>query len=108
MIKKLNWKAVSGGKRIEVIEEVKHLISSNDGYIINFNMFSDLALSLSVEISEDRIEDLHKAMDACLTISELDINALSQQSKKEWVIYLNLSFGAGTGDLRIDVPDVPG
>ena len=108
MIKKLNWKAVSGRNRIEIIEKVKSAISSNDGYIINFNMFSDLALSLSIEIPANRIVDLHNSLATVLTISEIDSNTKIQQSNEEWLIYINLSFGAGKGDLVVEVPAVPG
>lgn len=42
MKNKLTWAAYSSKPRIEIIENIKDIISKNDGYIMNFNMFSDL------------------------------------------------------------------
>ena len=55
MHKKLTWELFSNEDRTKVIEAVKNAISSSDGCIINFNMFSDLAFALSIEIEENRI-----------------------------------------------------
>ena len=50
MVKKLNWEAPSSNERISAIDEIKRSIIRCDEYIINFNMYSDLAMSLSIEI----------------------------------------------------------
>ena len=62
MIKKLNWEAYSSHKRIIAIEEIKQVIINNGGYIINYNMFSDLAISLSIEIEENQILIFHREL----------------------------------------------
>ncbi len=108
MQKKLNWEAFSNGKRNKVIEELKNTISSSDGYIMNFNMFSDLALTLSIEIEENKIQTLHKALALVLKVSELDLNELNLESKKDWIIFINISFGKGIGELKQKIPKVPG
>ncbi len=108
MKKKLNWQAFSSEKRIVIIEQVKEVISKNDGCIMNFNLFSDIALSLSIDIEENKIEQLHTALSKILTISELENQEISQTSKKEWLIFMNLSFSNGKGDLKIEIPMVPG
>lgn len=108
MQKKLNWQGYSNQERNKAIEEIKNAISSNDGYIVNFNMFSDLAMSLSVGIDENCILDLHLALQGLLTISDIDRGLINQHSKKEWLIFMNISFSKGKGDLKIDVPEVPG
>lgn len=107
MQKKLNWSAYSGKSRNELIEEIKNAISSNDGCIINFNMYSDLSLVLNIEIPEDRILDLHNGLNSFLTISDIT-SADIQNTKKDWLIFLNISFGRGMGDLKSEIPDVPG
>ena len=76
--------------------------------ILNFNMFSDLALSLSIEIEENRITDLHKALQKVITVSEIDDDKLRSSSQKAWIIFLNISFSKGAGKLKTTVPDVPG
>jgi hypothetical protein len=108
MQKKLNWQLFSNENRYEVIENIKNVISNSDGYIVNFNMFSDLALSLSVEIEEKKIQKLHRALSQIINVSELKLNTINLQSKKDWLIFMNISFGKGKGELKQKTPEVPG
>lgn len=71
-------------------------------------MFSDLALSLSIEIEEREIEGLHKALSTISNLSEFDVNSIRAESEKDWTIFLNISFSDGTGNLAQEVPDVLG
>ena len=84
------------------------VISSNDAYVVNFSLFSDIALSLSIEIPEDKILSLFHALSSIVEISEFDFDKINQESNKEWLIFLNVSFSRGKGDLRIEVPAAPG
>ena len=108
MQKKLSWQAFSNSCRNEVIELVKNTISKNDGYIMNFNMFSDLAMSLSLEIEENKIANLHNSLKEILSLSELESETINSTSTKEWMIFINLSFNQGKGDLKFEIPSVPG
>ena len=56
MQKKLSWQIFSNDDRNKVIEVIKNTISNSGGCIMNFNMFSDLALTLSIEIEENKIK----------------------------------------------------
>ena len=108
MLKKLNWQAYTGGQRNNVIEDVKESILKNDGCIVNFNMFSDLEISLSIEIEEKRITDLYTSFSNILNISDCDIKKLKSNSKKEWLIFMSISFSVGKGKLSIEKPSIPG
>ena len=108
MQKKLSWKAFSNNERNAVIEAIKHAISICDGCIINFNMFSDLALNLSIEIEENKIQELHCALSLVVNVSELDLHDINLESKKEWLIFINTSFSRGKGELKQKIPEVPG
>ena len=79
---KLNWQAFSGDDRNKIIAEIKECILGNDAYIVNFNLFSDYALSLSIEVSENRILPLYQSLAKIATISEFDAESLSKHSKK--------------------------
>lgn len=108
MQRSLSWQAFSNGDRNRIIEEIKNAISATDGYILNFNMFSDLALTLCIEIEENKIESLHKLFSSILNVSELKFQEINQESKKEWLIFVNTSFAQGKGELKQEIPDVPG
>jgi mRNA deadenylase 3'-5' endonuclease subunit Ccr4 len=104
----LNWQAYSSNNRNKVIDAVKGVISSSDGCIVNFNMFSDLAISISIEIEENGIEGLHQAFSSILNISDIELDKINIKSNKEWLVLLNISFNKGKGELKRNIPDVPG
>lgn len=108
MQKRLNWQAYSNGNRNKTIEEVKEAISRSNGCIMNFTLFSDLALSLSVEIEENKIEALHKSLSSVLQVSDLNTNEINAKSGKEMFVFINISFGSGKGELTSEIPAVPG
>lgn len=106
MQKSLSWEAYSNDGRNRTIEIIRNTISYNDGCIINFNMFSDLAMTLSIEIEEIKIPQLHKALSFVIKLTELE--EINFVSTKEWTIFINLSFSNGTGYLKQEIPEVPG
>jgi len=108
MQKKLSWEVFSKDDRNNAIEAIKHTISDGDGCIMNFSMFSDLALTISVEIEEEKIQKLYKAFSLVATMSADLPSDINQQSKKEWIIFLSISFIKGTGELKQQIPEVPG
>ena len=108
MKNKLNWEVFTNQERNNAIEDLKRIISSNGGFILNSNFFSDLALSLTIEIEERKIEDLHDALSRVVTISELGNSKFDKESEKEWWLFLNINFTKGKGDLKINIPEVPG
>ncbi|BDS09499.1 hypothetical protein [Aureispira anguillae] len=108
MLKKLNWEAYSGANRMVIIEHIKELIDTHHGCIIHFNRFSDLALSLSIEVPENQIAALHKKFQHILQISELDTSNIDLSTEREWLIFMHLSFSKGKGNAKLDIPNVPG
>jgi len=106
--KKLNWQAYTSGNRNKITDKIKDVISHNEGCILNFTQFSDLALSLSIEIEEQHIIQLHDALAEIITIDDLDQEQINQGSEREWILFLNISFSQGSGDMKIIVPTVPG
>jgi hypothetical protein len=103
---KLNWDIYSNQERIKGIEELKSIISSHDGFIVNHNFFSDLALSLTIEIEENKIKGLHNALGNAVAVSDLEQKTLDPESTKEWWVFLNVSFNKGTGELKNNIPSV--
>lgn len=68
-------------------------------------MFSDLALTLSIEIEENKIQTLHRALSLVVNISEFELHDMNLGSKKEWLIFMNISFGRGKGELKHEIPE---
>ena len=105
---KLNWEIFSAEERNSAIQELKDSIAGNDGFITNFNLFSDLALSLQIEIEEKNVLNLYRKIDSTMRISEQEPDFIDNNSIKDWWIFINLSFTKGKGDLEVEVPNVPG
>ncbi|SFF99505.1 hypothetical protein [Pontibacter chinhatensis] len=108
MIRKLNWQVFTEQERNKAIEDLKGKISSHGGYIVNSTFFSDLAISLTIEIEENDILKLYASIQESMTISESGFDNLNVNAGNEWWIFLNVTFRQGKGDLKIDVPNVPG
>ncbi len=108
MQKKLFWEACSNEDRNTVITQIKDSVSQNSAYIINFTMFSDLALGLSLGVEETKILDLHRSLCGILEMSDLIFENSHKNGEEEWLILLNVSFGRGKGALKVEVPEVPG
>lgn len=76
------------------------------GYIVDFKRFSDLALTIVIEISEHRIDTLYKALCKCMVME--DFTPLASNRQIERTLYLHISFSKGAGKLAIETPAVPG
>ena len=63
---------------------------------------------LNTGLPEKNVEKLHYALNLKMNISELDDGKLDQDSEKEWWAFLNINVSKGTGNLKINIPDVPG
>ncbi len=76
------------------------------GDIVDINLFSDISLTMRIEIDEFKIDRLYDELSAIMGVDKFE--KLNSISKKERTVYLNISFTRGTGNLRIEVPSVPG
>ncbi|MEQ9422889.1 MAG: hypothetical protein RJQ09_00620 [Cyclobacteriaceae bacterium] len=108
MIQKLNWEAFTKKDRNVIINAIKEAITESDGAIMNFNMFSDVALSISIEIPADHLASLHQSLNAILNLPDLNLKSFNSNTEKELWVFLNVTFIEGKGKLRIKVPEVPG
>ena len=104
-MKNIFWKAYSNKGRYEVIEDVKRSIS-RFGDIIDFKLFSDISINMTIEIEESAIPGLYADLKKIIAIADYD--HLPSSFNTERTIFLNLTFSAATGNLKIETPVVPG
>lgn len=76
------------------------------GDIVDVKLFSDISLTMTIEIDEFKIDRLYDELSAIMGMDKFE--RLDSISKKERTIYLNISFTRATGNLIIEVPSVPG
>lgn len=94
-----------GKERIIGISDIEKSITKY-GFIIDFMMFSDISISMIIEIEEFKVNALFDELSSYMKMNEFEI--ISTDSKRDCIILLNVTFTKGTGDLRIEIPAVPG
>jgi len=104
-MKRYYWNGISKDERIKSISEITTIVD-RFATIINFQRFSDISLSLVIEIEEYKINNLFIGLAEVMFIEGFD-HTLSD-SNAECIILFNITFTKGTGDLKYEVPQIPG
>lgn len=99
------WTGYSNDERITAISDIKKVVNGY-GDITDFKLFSDISISVKIELKELDIDKLYDRLKKCLGLNNFD--KLNSSSTIERVIFLNVTFIKGTGDKRIEVPAVAG
>ena len=103
-MKRYYWNGISKDERIKSISEITTIID-RFAAIKNFQRFSDISLSLVIEIEEFKINDLYTCLEKIMYIEGFD-HTLSD-STAECIILFNITFTKGTGDLKFEMPSIP-
>lgn len=99
------WSGYCSKNRMEAVGEIEKIIADY-GFLIDFTRFSDMAMSLIVELEERNIDAFYEKLKSYLSLNEFAL--LNSQSKKERHILIHVSFTKSTGDLEIEIPQIPG
>lgn len=99
------WTGYCNRGRYAAISEIEKIVDDY-GYITDFKQFSDISISIKIELEELNIDKLYSSLKNYLSLN--DFVGLNSKSNKERIIYLNVTFIEGKGDLRIKTPSVPG
>ena len=99
------WTAYSNDERHTVINKIKNVVS-NYGDIVDFKFFSDLSITMVIEIKELIVDKLYDELRDNIDIDKFKY--LNSTFQKERIIFFNITFNKGTGNLKIEVPSVPG
>lgn len=99
------WKVYTQDDRTTAIGKVQELVAPF-GDIVDHHIFSDLAISIRIELEECHVDALHARLQVHFLTDP--IQPLNSNSTKERTVYLHLHFGRGSGNLRTETPDVPG
>lgn len=99
------WTGFSYDERHSAINKIQSVISKY-GDVVDAHFFSDISLSMTIEIEEFKIDKLYDELTKIIQVQKPE--HLNSISKKERTVYLNITFAKKTGNLKIDVPSVPG
>lgn len=104
-MKNLFWTGYCNADRIVAIGEIEKIVGGY-GYIIDFRQFSDISITIVIELEECKVDLLYQALSKYMILNDFD--PINSDSADECTVFLNTSFSRGTGDLRIETPAVPG
>lgn len=99
------WKAYCHQERWTAIDEIKQIVNKY-ACIIDFKLFSDVSISFQIELDTPNIPDLYQSLKQYMPLDEIHFSPSPLHS--EATIFLNVTFIKGTGNLSIEVPNVPG
>ena len=99
------WRGYCNNERIIAINDIQKIIGDY-GYITDFKQFSDISISIKIELEEQNIDKLFCALKSYMSLD--DFESLNSFSNRESLVFLNLTFIKETGDLEIEIPAVPG
>ncbi len=105
IVENIFWTGFSNDERHCAINKIQSVVSKY-GDVVDVHLFSDISLSMTIEIEEFKIDKLYDELTKIIGVQKPEY--LNSISKKERTIYFNITFSKGTGDLRIEVPSVPG
>lgn len=101
----LFWKGYTHIERHQAIYELTNIIDGL-GFITDSHMFSDLEIALRLQVQADRVKRLYYALCRYMTMDN-EILRITP-GKQDITINLNVTFTGASGNLRIEVPAVPG
>lgn len=104
-MKNIFWTGFSNDERHSAISTITGIINKH-GYLVDFKPFSDIALSMVIEVEEARIDTLYDDLAAILPMKPFD--PLGSLSPRERTVYLNITFIQGRGDVTQEIPSIPG
>lgn len=96
----LFWKGSVPGNRTEVISKLI-LISGRYGMVLNSKSYSDLDISLVLEVESVKLQELQSELSG---FAAMDYGQdIPSHQKHDVLVHINLSFYTGTGDIEHDV-----
>lgn len=99
------WTAYTDNDRHAAISQIQAIVAQF-GDLFDIRLFSDISLTMTIEIVECKIDKLYEALANTIRIDKSDL--VNSITTKERIIYLNITFSHATGDLKQEVPSVPG
>jgi hypothetical protein len=104
-MKKVYWKGYHRQTRMAGLPAMEAAINRT-AFIIDFKPYSDVGLSLVIEVAAHKADALYAELAGLLLMDAHE--PLGTASTQDMLVYLHLTFAGGTGNLTHDVPAVPG
>ncbi len=104
-MRKVYWTAYARGDHYRATQRVLDRTSAW-GVLSQVNRYSDLMVSVVVEIMDERLGQLLAALEEVVEVEQVEDQVVGPDHP--CLLYLNVRMQDGTGDLSIETPAVPG
>ena len=104
-MKKLYWEGVSHKERTTGISEIEQVVNKH-GFLLDFKMFSDISISMIIELPERKVDQLYTDLETYMAMDPFE--KIGSENTRDCTVLFNVVFAKGSGDLKIEVPSVPG
>jgi hypothetical protein len=102
---KLYWTGICSKERTQAIPQISTIVNRH-GCFTDFKLFSDVSLSMVIEVEERKVDALYEELGNYLALD--DSPAVRSNSAQERIILFHVTFTRGTGNVAREVPAVPG
>lgn len=102
---RIYWEIISPDTEAETIQWLEENVNKH-GFIIDFKRFSDLGMSVIIELYKGHINELQALFAAKFQFKENGETPGGANADAQ--IFLHIQFTRGTGQKRVEVPAVPG
>jgi hypothetical protein len=99
------WKGYTHFDRHKAIFDITNIIDKY-GFISDSHMFSDIEISLKIEVAGKKVVTLYQELCDYMDMDKESFEGMMEM--EECIIFLHVTFTHGTGNLKIEVPAVPG
>lgn len=91
--------------RVQGIADIERAISPW-GAILDFKLFSDVVIAFEIEVEAAKVMGLYASLAAVMEMEPFTQSV--PDSAQEVLVMLQVTFAQGTGNMRHEVPAVPG
>ncbi|MBD0825224.1 hypothetical protein [Aestuariibaculum marinum] len=97
------WKGYCNESKFIALDKINRIIN-NYGDIVDIKQFSDISITLKVELEELQIDRLYSDLKDYIKLDEFE--NMNSKSTRERTIFINISFASAKGNVKIEVPYV--
>ncbi len=100
-MKRHYWTAICTEERLKAMADLTRII---DQYatILNFQRFSDVSLSLVLELEANKVSELQLALRQVLLLEGEDV--APTKAAVDCLVLMNVTFARGKGNLEVEMP----
>lgn len=108
MKKLYRFEVYSSDDRYLTLDTIQNMVRHFRGFLMNYQMYSDLQISLYIEMKECRLLNFYHQLKKKVKVSKFDLEHFDPHSRATCRVDIVVYFVKATGKLKVNIPEVPG